>query len=85
VAAGVPARFPNGLMFVELAPIVDPVSVGHAVSAAVGVREEAGSTLDDTLVDALRGSECLLVVDSCQHVVDEAARLVGRLLTSCPA
>ncbi|MFJ9784373.1 BTAD domain-containing putative transcriptional regulator [Amycolatopsis sp. NPDC101161] len=72
--------------FVELAPHDGP-GVAGAVLAALGLRESSrGGPQDpaDRLISALRDRAVLLVLDNCEHVVDVAARLAGRLLAACP-
>jgi non-specific serine/threonine protein kinase len=82
--------FPDGVWLAELAPLVDPRSalvpglVPTAVATALGVREQPGQPLSDTLADALRAQRVLLVLDNCEHLVDACAGLVDTLLRACP-
>ena len=69
--------------FVSLAAVVDPDLVLPAVAAAVGVREESGQALRQTLYDELRSRRCLLVLDNFEQIVT-AAPVVADLLASCP-
>jgi non-specific serine/threonine protein kinase len=78
------ASFPEGRWFVDMAPISDPSLVARAVAAALGVREEPGYPLTDTLVAHLASRECLLVLDNCEHLVLAAAALAEMLLRECP-
>jgi predicted ATPase len=50
--------------------------------ATLDVRDMTGAA--DRLVDALRARRLLLVLDNCEHVVEQAAELAGRLLRGCP-
>ena len=70
----------DGVWFVDLAPLGDPDLVCRSVAVAVGVREEPGRPLADTLVDALRQRRLLLFLDNCEHLVDPCAKLVDALL-----
>lgn len=78
--------------FVDLAPLVDGAAVPQAVLAALGLREggllpsASGPKPDhvDRLVAALTDRRTLLILDNCEHVVAEAARLAHRLLSACP-
>lgn len=54
------------------------------VTAALGIRAEASRRLSDTLTDALRPRAMLLILDTCEHLVAEAAELVQGLLAGCP-
>lgn len=78
-------RYVDGARFVDLAPLADPALVGPAVAQAVGIREEPGRPLLDTLVAALRSSRMLLIVDNCEHLIDAAAALLEPLAQRCPS
>ncbi len=84
VAGDLLEEYPDGVWFVELAAVSDPIFVPQTVAAAIGVREEPGRPLADTLVDHLRHRTLLLVLDNCEHVVSACAQLVNTLLRRCP-
>ena len=54
------------------------------VSSALGIRAEPGRPLADTLAEALRPRAALLILDTCEHMVQGCAELVHRLLAACP-
>ncbi|MFC5834442.1 BTAD domain-containing putative transcriptional regulator [Nonomuraea insulae] len=76
--------------FVELAPLRDGGGLPQALLGALGLRENGlqigggGQTPVDRLTAALSDRVLLLVLDNCEHVIDEAAALVARLLAACP-
>jgi non-specific serine/threonine protein kinase len=70
---------------VELAGLVDPALLSQSIAAALGIREQPGRPLAETLVDALRHRALLLVLDNCEHLVMASAQLADALLRSCPA
>ncbi len=76
--------YPEGVWLVELAPLSEPALVPQAVAAALGVREQPGRPLEDTLTERLRTKDLLLVLDNCEHLVDAVARLADALLSACP-
>jgi predicted ATPase/DNA-binding CsgD family transcriptional regulator/Tfp pilus assembly protein PilF len=76
--------FPDGAWLVELADTEDPSLVTRRVATALGVREEPDRPLAETLTEALRPRLLLLILDTCEHVVDSSATLVHQLLASCP-
>jgi predicted ATPase/DNA-binding CsgD family transcriptional regulator len=76
--------YPDGVWLVELAPLSEGALVPKEVAEALGVPERPAQSLDDTLVEVLRDRELLLLVDNCEHLLDATARLVDRLLDSCP-
>ncbi|GIH94164.1 BTAD domain-containing putative transcriptional regulator [Planobispora siamensis] len=76
--------YPGGAWLVELASYDRHTpSLAGAVLAALGVREDSAATLD-RLVEALRDRRLLLVLDNCEHVVDQAAKLADALLRAVP-
>ena len=82
-AAGVAVNFPDGAVFVSLAPVQDPGLVGPTVAHSFGVRVASDRPLADQLATALGVSQLLLVLDNFEHVL-EAAPLVADLLRACP-
>ena len=82
--AAIGAEFPDGASFVELGEVRQPEHVVARVAAAVGVHEERGRPLLDTLADSLRHRRTILVLDNCEHLVNACAALCKRLLASSP-
>ena len=82
VIAGLAADFPDGVWFIELGDLRQPDLVVSRVASVIGVDEEPGRTLLETLADALRPRRLLLVLDTCEHLIDSCARLCHRLLAS---
>jgi predicted ATPase len=76
------AGFPDGVRFVELADLNHPDMVVPRLAAALGVSEEQGRPLLDTIADALRPRRILLALDTCEHLIDACAHACGRLLTA---
>ncbi|WP_283135138.1 ATP-binding protein [Rhizohabitans arisaemae] len=77
-------RFPDGVWLVPLSPLRDGALVPHAVGLAVKARDQTARPMIDLLVEHLAGRRCLLILDTCEHVVGECALLVTTLLRSCP-
>nr|WP_090278748.1 adenylate/guanylate cyclase domain-containing protein [Mycolicibacterium komanii]CRL74384.1 LuxR family transcriptional regulator [Mycolicibacterium komanii] len=84
VAARLVGEFPDGVWVLELANVTDPRAVPDAVAAVLGVGPQAGKTVGESVADALEGRVRLLVFDNCEHVVDDVADLVERILTRTP-
>ena len=72
--------FPDGVFFISLAPITDTSLVLPTVAATLGVKEEGGRPIIETLKDFLREHETLLLLDNFEQVI-EAASQVADLLT----
>ncbi len=77
-------RFIDGVWLVELAPISDPALGTAAVAQALCVKEHPGRALLDTLIGHLERRHMLIVVDNCEHVIDEVRRVAAAVLRSCP-
>jgi Cdc6-like AAA superfamily ATPase len=67
--------FENGVWLVDLAPLADPSLVPQALASAMGVREQPGRPLSETLSDHLASQKVLLVLDNCEHLVEACAEL----------
>ena len=85
VAERIGDRFPEGVWFVDLAPVVDAWAVPRAVAAALGVREERDRPLTDTLARFLAEKQLLLLLDNCEHQLDACSRLTAALLHDSPS
>ncbi len=77
--------YPDGAWLAELGDTEDPALVPLRVAATLGIREEPDRPLAETLADALRPRRMVLILDTCEHVVDACAALVQLLLASCPS
>ena len=74
----------DGVWLVELAPVADPELVARTVAAVLGVREEPGQPMLDTLAEAIGDRYLLVVLDNAEHVLGAAAKLADTLLRCCP-
>ena len=80
VLDGLSEMFPDGVWFIDLGDLRQPDLVVSRVASVIGVDEEPGRPLLETLADALRPRRLLLVLDTCEHLIDSCARLCHRLL-----
>jgi predicted ATPase len=70
----------DGAWFVDLAPLRDPSLVVSEVAKVLGVREEPGCSLVETLCAHLRPRNLLLILDNCEHLVRPSAELSVAIL-----
>ncbi len=84
VAGQMLAEMPDGIWYLELAPISDPDRVPQSVAAALGLREDPNRPLMETLSEFLSSREILLVLDNCEHLLEACARLADALLRKAP-
>src|SRR5215472_17330115 len=76
--------FADGVWFTGLAPVADAALVPQATAAALGLREQPGCPLLETIQEAVRDRRLLLVLDNCEHLVDACAQVADTLLRGCP-
>ena len=82
--ASMAAEFPDGAWFVDLADLQQPDLVISRVAAELGVSEEPGRPLLETLADVLRRRRLLLALDNCEHLIGGCAEVARQLLASSP-
>jgi predicted ATPase/class 3 adenylate cyclase len=83
VAAELLDDFPDGVFFVDLAPITDPGLVTSTIAQTLGVREAGSQPLLNNLKACLREKQLLLLLDNFEQVL-AAAPLVADLLAAAP-
>jgi predicted ATPase len=76
--------YPDAVRFVELAAVRDGMRVVDAVLAIFNLGATQSRSPFDTLVAHLQQRRILLVIDNCEHVIAEVARVVDLLLRACP-
>jgi predicted ATPase len=84
VGADLLARFPDGVWFIELAPLDRAELVGETVAAVFGLPVHGQRSASDAVATFLRSKRALLILDNCEHVIAAAARLANTFLRTCP-
>jgi non-specific serine/threonine protein kinase len=79
----VPA-YDDGVGYVDLAPVQDPDRVPLTVATVLGIREEDGRAIADSIAAGLAARRLLLVLDNCEHLMAPVAALVRDLLSALP-
>ncbi len=82
VAASLADEFLDGVWFFDLAAVTDPTAVPDAVAAVLGIIQQPGKTVTESVASALEGRVRLLVFDNCEHAVDSVADLVEAILAA---
>ncbi|OBH53809.1 adenylate/guanylate cyclase domain-containing protein [Mycobacterium sp. E2479] len=80
VAARLADEYPDGVWVFELAAVTDPAAVPDMVASVLGVIQQPGKSVSESLAAALEGRVRLLVFDNCEHVLDAAADLIEAIL-----
>jgi predicted ATPase/DNA-binding winged helix-turn-helix (wHTH) protein len=78
------ANYADRVRLAELAPLSDPQLVTAAVAEALGVSLADPTAPLETVAAACQRAHLLLIVDNCEHVIAEAARLAEALISKCP-
>ncbi len=76
--------YPDGVWFVDLAPLTLPELVPQTVASTLGLQERPDQTVEATLCDYLRDRQPLILLDNCEHLVAACASLADTLLRACP-
>ena len=85
VAAELLGTARDGVWFVGLASLTEAEAIPGAVAAILGLAEQRGQQpVLDSLIDALREQETLILLDNCEHVIDGAAKFCAQLVRECP-
>jgi predicted ATPase len=80
VAARLGDEFPDGVWLFELAAVTDPAAMPDAVAAVLGITQQPGMSVSESVAAALEGRIRLLVFDNCEHLLDAAADLIEAIL-----
>ena len=76
--------FPDGVWFLDLAPISDPALIVSEAAQVLGVREEPDRPLLQTVCAHLRNRRALLIMDNCEHVIQASAQMASAILKAAP-
>jgi predicted ATPase/DNA-binding winged helix-turn-helix (wHTH) protein len=83
VAKGRIESYEHGARFVDLAPLSDPSLVPSALGSALGIAIRSENPVPD-IIALLRDMQLLLVLDSCEHVLEAAAAMAEEILKGAP-
>lgn len=84
IASQIRDKFKDGVWLVGLASISDPAFIVPALARIFGLKEELYTPLIETLLRFLKKKQLLLLLDNCEHVIQECASLAELLLRNCP-
>jgi predicted ATPase/transcriptional regulator with XRE-family HTH domain len=79
---GLSHLYPDGIWFVDLAPLSSPELVPPTVASALSVAETRIQSIEETLIAYLRQKQILIVIDNCEHLISATAQLAEKLLRS---
>ena len=85
IAARIGTDFPDGVHYVDLAPVTHPDVVPVAVARALGLPDQPGRSTVESAIRSIGDRRLLMVVDNCEHLLESAASVTNELLGACPA
>jgi predicted ATPase/class 3 adenylate cyclase len=77
-------NYPHGVWFTELAGLGDPDLVPRSLAAVLGLVENPNRSPLDQIKDYLKEKQALIILDNCEHVIADCARVAEALLLACP-
>src|SRR3984885_4254660 len=81
VAAQTTGRYPDGVHLVELSAVRDPLLLASTVAASLGLPAEDARPQLDAVLDYLRERGLLLILDTCEHLIDACATRPGPVVS----
>ncbi len=82
--AGLASEFPDGVWLVELSGLHDPELLPDTVATGLGLAGNENHSQLDAILDHLRDQRLLLILDTCEHLIDACAMLADILLRATP-
>jgi len=83
VIADILDSFPDGIWFLDLAPLGDPTLVPNTLANVLGLRESGELPITELLINYFDSRTSLVILDNCEHLIESCSQLVNSLLTSC--
>src|SRR5207248_8367653 len=83
-AADMLGDFLDGVWLAELAPLSEPSLVSSTIAGALKLREEPGRPILATITDYLKDRSLLLLLDNCQHLLEEVSLVDQARVKACP-
>lgn len=84
VAASMVEERGGEVYFVDLAPVTEPALVPIIVARALELADQPGRSVSDTIRRSIRDRTLLVVLDNCEHLLDECSDLLTKLLPAGP-
>ena len=74
----------DGVWFADLAVVTDGEQVAGAVAAALELPDHSGPAVLASILEVLTGQDAVILLDNCEHVIDDAARFCEQVIRYCP-
>lgn len=76
-------EFAHGVFIAELAPVSDPSFIMQTIINSLGIKENAGKSPEETVIAYLKNKELLLILDNCEHMINDCSGISEMLLYKC--
>jgi predicted ATPase/class 3 adenylate cyclase len=76
--------YPDGVWFIDFAPITDTELVSSVIAKEIGMPQVEGRRLDESIPQWLRRKKLLLILDNCEHVLEPVAAIADVIIGTCP-
>jgi predicted ATPase len=83
VAADLIDNYADGVWLIEFAPLSEASLVPQTLAVGLGIQEEAGIPIFDSVIRELKEKEMLIVMDNCEHLIEACASVCQKLVSSC--
>ncbi len=77
-------HYSDGIWLIELQALTEGKQLAPTVAATLGISEEPGRVLLATIIDSLKPKSLLLLLDNCEHLIEDSAAFAKNLLRACP-
>lgn len=84
LAGDILPEFPDGVWLIELGSVTDSGLVAQTIASVLAIREVTGTPVLTTIEAFCHPKSMVLILDNCEHLVDECARVIESLLKQCP-
>jgi ATP-dependent Clp protease ATP-binding subunit ClpA len=80
IASMLVEEYKDGVWFIDLSPITDPNFVSKEISDVLSIKEEPDKPIVDTLIENIKEKSLLILLDNCEHLIQECAEIAHKLL-----
>ncbi|WP_219471686.1 ATP-binding protein [Nonomuraea rhizosphaerae] len=84
LAHQVRSQYQDGVWFADLARLQDAGMVKHTIASALGIADQSSRAESESLSEWVGERDMLLIIDTCEHLVQGCAELVEELLERAP-
>jgi predicted ATPase/class 3 adenylate cyclase len=84
VSGALTNEFTDGVWYVDLAAVADPVVVPTTIARTMGLPDQPGKSALETVVRFISERTVLLLLDNCEHLLDSSGDAILTLLSGCP-